>query len=132
MTDLFVFPDAAAVVCVALVEELDVQAGTKVPNPRPTEFVLARRTGGPRLNLVADDAQISIECWAATDEAAHDLAQRARSVVHAMRGTVVDGVTVYRVAEFTGPQDLPDPISHQPRYVFTVSIAMRGSTVTGS
>lgn len=129
-----VWPDATDV-CVtflraALAERGDgATVAAKVPNPRPARLVLVHRVGGPRLNLVADDAQIAVECWAPAAEDAADLAQLCRALIHTMRGGVVDGVPIYRIDELAGPADLPDPLSDQPRYVFTVQIAMRGTAL---
>lgn len=128
---LVVFPDACKAIADAIRSELELEGelvpvGTKVPNPRPPSFVLVRRTGGVRRNVVVDEAQITVEAWAATEEAAHDLSQLARGLVHRLAGTYVDGVTVYRVAEFAGPALLPDPLSDQPRYSFTMLVGLRG------
>lgn len=129
MTTPFVlFPDATRIVADrlrALLEPTPVV--TRVPKPRPDRFVLVRRLGGARANLVVDDAQLGIECWDDTDAEAHDLAQLARAHVNAMAGTVAGGVRVYAVREFAGPADLPDPLSNQPRYVFTSQVAVRGT-----
>lgn len=130
MRPTVVFPDATAVLVNHLRTELaargnTAKVGTVVPDPRGV-FVYVRRLGGPRLNLVADNAQMTVECWAATAEAAHDLAQLCRAIVNATPGRVIDGVPVYRVDELAGPADLPDPLSDQPRYVFTTYVALRG------
>lgn len=128
------FPDAEEVVVGFLRGALDdrgdtAEVATRVPNPRPSRLVLVRRLGGPRLNLVADDPQIGVECWDGDTATAHDLAQVCRALIHTMTGRAVDGVPVYRVAELAGPANLPDPLSDQPRYVFTVQIAMRGTAM---
>lgn len=133
MSDVVVFPDATAVVLDHLHTELGVDVGSKIPNEFPDDgvFVLCRRLGGPRLNEVADNAMLGLEFYAATAEDSMDLAQLTRAQVHAMRGRVISGVTVYRVTEIGGPAELPDPLSQRPRVVFTVQVAMRGVT-TGS
>ena len=127
-----VFPDAAAAVTSRLGDELDIETDHKVPNPRPDEFIVVRRVGGPRRDLVTDEATLTIEAWAQTEEAAHDLAQLARAHVHAMAGTTEGDARVYRVGEFAGPASLPDPESDQPRYTLTVTVAVRGATPVGS
>ncbi len=121
------FPDAAGLVVAYLAGELNVPVGTRVPNPRPARFVKIARHGGVALNRVTDGPQISVEAWDATEEEAHDLAQRARSRLWALRGSVLDGVTVYQVTDFAGPQSFPDPDSTQARYVFAVQLGLRGS-----
>lgn len=105
---------------------VDASIGSQVPNPRPASFVLARRLGGPRGTAVSDRPQIAIECWAPSDEAAHDLAQLTRALLHNWPSTG----DVYRVDEFAGPAVLPDPTSNQPRYVFTVQVHVRGGGLT--
>lgn len=127
------YPDAVHVA----ISWLETQMGPnllvpRVPNPRPTRMVLVRRVGGPRLNMVADNATLAVEAWDVSEEDAHDLAQEARGYLFAMRGEVVEGVACYRVGDVGGPQLLPDPESDQPRYAFTVNVAMRGAALTVS
>ena len=124
-----VFVDAEAILCGYLEDRVGVPVQTEVPNPRPASFVRVIRTGGPRLNQVADNPQLTIEGWAATETAAHDLLQLARSHVHGLAGTVQGDVAIYRVNEFAGPANFPDPETGQARYSFTVQIAMRGRTL---
>lgn len=128
MVELFVFPDTTALVCSALTDRLDRPAGTLVPEQRPDEFFRVLRTGGPRHTIVSDAAQVTVESWAATEAAAHDMAQLARAVLHTLPGTVVDGVPVYRVDEISGPGNLPDPLSNHPRYSQTFAVHTRGAT----
>ncbi len=134
MAPVVLFPDATAVVIDHLRSELAGRSvsvdlvSDRVPRDRPGRFVQVQRVGGPRLNLVADDALLAVECWAPRPQDAHDLAQWCRALILAMAGTAVDGQAVYRVAEAGGPQDFPDPLSDQPRYTFTVQVALRGST----
>lgn len=123
-----VFPDATDVVCRILNAVLPVPVRSKAPNPRPASFVTVQRTGGPRKNLVTDNAQITVESWGATEEAAHDLAQLARAHIGGACGSVVNGVAVYQVTEQAGPGVLPDDLSDQPRYTQTFNIALRGAS----
>lgn len=125
------FPDAVALVLDYLRDQLDdIVCVSQIPNPRPDTFLLVRRAGGVRLNVVADNPMLTVEAWAATPEAAHDLLAEARGRVHAMRGQAFDGVAVYRVTEIGGPAHLPDPTSEQPRYTMTVQVAVRGTAMT--
>jgi hypothetical protein len=133
MPAALLFPDAVAVVNpylrVALAGAgLAVPVVSRVPNPRPSRFVRVQRTGGPEVFArVVDGAQVTVDCWAADDGAAMDLAQIARRLLHDMSGTVQSGVSVHRVVEVGGPQNLPDPDSESPRVTFTVQIQMRGA-----
>lgn len=130
MTALVEFPDITQIIAVRLAAATGERCGTRVPNPRPTGgFLVIRRVGGPRLNIVADNPTVTIEAWHDTDGEAHDLCQLARSIVHAMRGEVHSGSTIYRISEFAGPTDLPDPLSDHPRYSCTLSIRVRGAVL---
>lgn len=122
------FPDAVAVVCTLLDgSSLGVTIVRKIPSPRPAEFVLVRRTGGVRLNLVTDGAQIVLESWAGSSTRCHEIAQAARQALRAGRGAVVAGTVVGPVDELSGPGDLPDPTSDQPRVRQTFTVGVRGS-----
>lgn len=125
------YPDAVAVINAYLRAAL-VAAGravpvvSRVPNPRPTEFVKVQRTGGPEVMPMVDGAQITVECWAATSGDAMDIARAARRLIKNMEGTVQSGESVHRVVEVGGPQDFPDPASETPRASFTVQVQIRG------
>lgn len=104
--------------------------GTVIPASRPARFTTVRRTGGPTSEFVVTEwAQITVECWGNTPKQAHDLAQFVRSVIRAMPGQTLTGITVYRVDEFSGPANLPDPESNQARYTWTVSMHVRATIV---
>src|SRR5262245_41866590 len=129
---VIVFPDVEALLVTYLQAELLARSDTatvhvSVPNPRPDRFVLVPRLGGARRNIVNDAATIGIACWAATPAQAGGLAQLVRGLVNALPGKVVSSVPFYQVQEFAGPANLPDPQSDQSRYVFTVSIGVRGT-----
>ena len=133
MGEVIPFPDATAVVVRFLARQFaatdaPVPVGTRVPNPRPERFVLVRRVGGHRATLVTDAARLAVEAWDSSPANAADLAERCRSWLHAMAGTVQDDVPVYVVGDVGGPADLPDPLSDQPRYTFTVEVTVRGGT----
>lgn len=134
MLPVVVYPDAEALVLDAIADELSVTKHSVVPTDRDgTEtFLACRRVGGPNRDVVVDDATLSIEAWAPTKAAAHDLIQQARGVLHSLVGSQLDGVPVYDVSEFAGPAYLPDPDSSHPRYTLTASVSLRGSTPTGS
>ncbi len=109
--------------------------GSQVPNPRPDLFVVIRRVGGVRQNILADEANLIVEAWADTESRANDLAQSCRAAIHAAKGTQVEVsgplgevfvTTIYRTGEVAGPAVLPDPDSKQARYTLTVSMAVRG------
>lgn len=135
MDDPVLFTDTAAVVMQGLLDVLpddgyaNVGLFSSVPNPRPSEFVVIERVGGPRANVAQDSAHLAVDCWSSSDVAAHDLAQVVRARIIAMRGTVIDSQAVGRVDELSGPSSNPDPESSQDRYSFQVVVAVRGSTL---
>lgn len=132
MTIPIVFPDAAATTTTLLGDALGVETTTKVPNPRPDEFILVRRVGGTKRDQVIDDASLAIEAWSTTEAEAHDLLQLARAHLHASVGVSIDGQTIYRVQEFAGPASLPDPLSQTPRYTLTAAVTVKGEAISGS
>lgn len=128
MAELILFPDAAhAAVQVLRAGLTGTTVATRVPNPRTLPFVLVRRIGGTRRNLVVDGAQLSVEAWAATEEAAHDLAQRCRGLLHQAEGTSAGGIRLHRMVEIGGPVLLPDEDTAEPRYVGTYELNTRGT-----
>lgn len=139
-----VFPDVELVVVEYLRDRLadyaseefvdGVQLGTRKPSPMPTVPVIqVRRVGGIRETVVSDLARVDLLVWSDTDKHAADLAQLARGLVLAMAGATATEL-VYRTDEFVGPTRYADPDSDQPRWLLTVEVATRGTTVvpTGS
>lgn len=124
MSEVIVFDDATAIVIDFLASGLTERADDtpvlpRVPTDRPTRFVVVRRTGGVSHDRVIDDPQITVESWGASDEDAHDRLQLCRGLLLSRP---------YRVAEVSGPGNLPDPLSDQPRYSQTFLVALRGAT----
>lgn len=129
------FPAADTIIVLAVRAALAARGDTAtvasiVPNPRPDRLITVHRTGGPRRDHVTDNPLLTVQCWAPADTDAHDLAQIARAVIGALRGTSSLGVAVYAVHELSGPALFPEPNSALPRYTFTVQVALRGSTLT--
>lgn len=125
------FPDAVDVVTGYLATELASRAESapvhsQIPSTRPSRFVLVRRVGGPRRDLVTDLPLLTVEAWGEDEGDAIDLLGLCRGLIGALRGSVQSGVTVYRVNEVGGPGWLPDPVSDHPRFTLTVEIGMRG------
>jgi hypothetical protein len=99
-----------------------VKVATKVPDPRPTEFVRAYRTGGSALNRVLEEAQITVDSEAATAPAAFELASKCREAFlnDYSRMPLVRGAN-----EVGGLYFSPDPDTNIPRYRFTVGLMVR-------
>src|SRR5262245_57169489 len=132
MTEVIVFPDVEALVVNYLSAALpgygwDVHVGTKVPDPRPDEFVRVIVTGGTQRDLIVDQPTIALEAWAILEPRAADLAALCRGLLYAM--DVVDGVQFYHCDALSRPQNLPDPQSDQIRYTATYSLSYRGAAI---
>lgn len=105
----------------------DVTVGTIKPSPMPDgPVVVVRRTGGIPDTPVTDRARIDFSIFAATDKAAHDLAQLVRAHIRALPGVHLEG-QVIRTAEFLGLAHFDDPVTDQPRYLTTQEIVVRGT-----
>jgi hypothetical protein len=133
MTEVLVFPDVEAAVIDYLKTQLAAFTTTAVvvnmiPKPRPHRMVKVNRTGGVRLDLVREQAQITYECWDTKPETAHDLAQVVRGLLWAMPDRY-QAVVTYKVTDLGGPSDLPDPDTALPRYTGTVLITTRGNAL---
>jgi len=131
--EVITFPDVEAVAQDYLRGELtaagdSAQVVTEIPKSRPARMVKLIRTGGARVNLVLEDAQLTVECWDTRRDGAHDLAQIVRGLLWAMPDRY-PAVTTYRVQELGGIAELPDPDAANPRYTFTVIITIRGSAL---
>lgn len=133
MAPVVLFPDAASLVIDALLADLaslgqsGVVVTDRVPATRPARLVTVVRTGGPEANLVADQPQVTVECWAAQPEQAHDLAQACWAIIRGLAGRTLDGHAVAHVGTVGGVANLPDPLTSSPRYTFTCSLIVRGS-----
>jgi len=103
----------------------DVQFVSKIPNPRPDEFVLIRRVGGPTRNLVTDEPTLAVEAWSTDKTQSQTLLQRVRAAIHEAPHKALTP-PVYLVTEFAGIADLADPESTHSRHTFAVAVAMRG------
>lgn len=130
-----VFPDVEDLLVTYLTGEYALRGETAsvhtaVPNPRPDRFVLVPRLGGQRLGLVVDAPTIGLETWALTDGQAASLMGLTRALIGALPGQALAGHQIYGVEEFAGPGNLPDPLSTHGRYVYTVSIRIRGHALT--
>jgi hypothetical protein len=131
MTQAIVFPPAVATMIDYLRSQLahlgdSAPVVHAIPDPRPGRFVHVLRTGGVRHTVVTDAAQLTLECWADRPDHAEALAQTVRALVNAM-STRSTWATVYLVEEASGPAELPDLISNQSRYTWSVLVHLRGS-----
>lgn len=134
-----VYPNAQAVLVNYLRPALAANAdpvltglviGTTVPtthNAPGPPLLVVRRSGGPAEWPVRDRPLIDFLAWHSTEFKATAVASIVRSLIHHdLPGRVVDGHTVYRPREFSGPTPYPDPAgSAVPVVMFTAEIPIR-------
>lgn len=122
------FPNAAAVVISRLRTALpSLTIVHDVPTTRPPVFVRIFRTGGPRANLVVDGAQLTVESWAPDSDVASSNAQAVRAQLNHLPEQTGVTPAIYRVDEFSGPAELPDPVSSSRRFTWTCVVHVRGT-----
>lgn len=118
------WPDATTLLAGWLTDEQDVPVRWTVPNPRPDEFVVVRRSGTESDSLDLDAARFDIEVWSGSPGdspvACHTLANSIRDLIHAMP-TGSDPVVRARC---TGPVWLPDGESGSPRVVMAATVTI--------
>lgn len=105
-----------------------VTVSNRVPDARPVPCVRVQREGGT-MSQLHDVGRLMIESWHDRDDKAADLCGITRDLLRIMPG-VVDGWTIHRVEEVTGPTALSDPISDSPRYFTVVEITVRAKPRT--
>ncbi|AZS07993.1 tail terminator [Arthrobacter phage GreenHearts] len=106
-----------------------MEAATKVPKPRPREFLIVRRVGGVMRDLATDEPTMIVEAWADTETRAVRIASIARGLLHWY--TEIDGYSILGCDEISGPVNLPDGLSAQVRYTATYVVGVRSNeTVT--
>lgn len=99
--------------------------GSRVPAPRPAEFVRVMATGGGRLNLLIDRPVLTVEAWAGSEEEAVQLVQLLRGLVGAATHHE-HGFQVADVASISAPVNMPDPETGHRRYTFNAAVDVSG------
>lgn len=138
MMETILFPDAIDVCRTYLAEALVAQGDTQTHVgsrlSSDSRNVVLNLVDASIASLVIQTSTVRADCWVDEtygQEEAQTLGQLARGLLGAMRGTVQNGVTVYRIDDASsGLADLPDPISGKARYSFHFTISMRGSALT--
>jgi hypothetical protein len=126
------FPDAVDIVRTYLREQLlarglDVPVRTRVPDPRPPQFVRIERVGGSQLDRVTDRPRLDVECWGPDEGTLADLVKVVRALVFAIPGW--RGAVAYDVVDVGGPNTAPDPESGQESASFAVEVSLRGTAL---
>jgi hypothetical protein len=130
------FPDVVAAFLALVRQQLQLPTGTRVPAPRPSRFIVARRVGGERMTPITEATRVMFEAWAGTPEEADSLAGRVRNLAFgsgvpgAWSGGMLGRVPILRVEDVSGPADQPDELSDQPRATFTLQYLTRAVPIT--
>lgn len=137
MAETILFPPGAAVVAQFLNDALaasgdfpGVTAAGLIPNPRPPSFVRARTGGGIDIDVAAADATVYVESYAQRYADAATLAEFCHACL--MRGAREGWLGDWPVRDVlvvSRPQDLPDPLTDQPRMTATYAVRLRGYAI---
>lgn len=88
--------------------------------------VVVYRVGGQRQNYVQDAHQLSIDCYADTDQQACALANEITGWLGDLEGYEVGGVPVYQARPTSLPYENQDPMNRQLfRYTFAAQVVTR-------
>lgn len=122
-----VWPDVTMLATGRLAALMDVPVSARIPRPRPDEFVVLRRVGGPRRSALTDDARLDVQVWAQSDARAVEIAQQARRWLAELPQHLDE---VRQFGEDSGPTLIPDAPSDVPRVLLTVVLSVRGAVPT--
>lgn len=127
--EALVFPDGKALLIAWLKEQTGLIVASKVPDPRPDEFIKVQDVETNRVDRHIREVSFTLEFWAQSTPRAYGMG----SVVLAYFEILdeVNGVQVYRPRDWGPPVELPDE-SGQPRYTATVSFRLKASPADGA
>lgn len=110
---------------------VDGPVATRIPNPRPVEFVRVIRAGGYQADVSSDVATVSVEAYAASGTRAERISAFTVAALQAAgRDGFMGGIPCRRVQLFSMPANLPDPaVAELYRYTSTISVALRRAAV---
>ena len=127
VTELLIPSDDEVALVTGLSARMDVHVGTRIPNPRPEEFIRVVSAGGAERDLVSDSFTLTVEGFAATEGRARFLC--ASAIAHAQaagREGRLGGVVCYGVGVASLPANLPMPsVPDRFRYSATITAALR-------
>lgn len=108
---------------------------SRVPDDRHerTSFIVATRVGGTARNEVTDEPVVTIEAWATSEEASHDLCQEFRAYLHGLPDQIEADNPIYRVTELAGPSFFPDTDTPDPPrdlHRMSMQFAVRGAPLS--
>ena len=107
-----------------------VTVATRVPDPRPVEFVQVRRVGGGPVVPFRETVRLDVFCWAETEQRAQELASTVRAAMWALAGNDQLGAMTYQVGEFLAPRLDDDDQTGTPRAWATYDLTVRANDIT--
>lgn len=123
MADNLELANVEAALVSHLAAAVGVVTSTRVPNPRPSQFIRVQRIGGDQVNLVQERPLVLIECWANGVLTSWNLARQAHSSLLGSQPLEIGGVELGR-RELSSPVNYPDPSTTQDRYQFTAQMTV--------
>lgn len=122
------YPDAVALIVAYLA---GLHSGTtvasRVPSPRPAEWIQVRQVSGTDLRPVRDLITLDVFYWAATEPAASSGGRTVRAEIHALAKSTTLGIPCYRVEEVLQRQT-DDPLLGTPGWWATYSLTLRADS----
>lgn len=120
------WPDIQKLAVAHLSTALGVRVATRTPDDLETAMPMVRVRRGPGTDDgITDSPLLDVEAFAATEQAAWDLAEDARQAVHDLDGRSVDGALVDDVTTAAAPVavDWGNPAVH--RFVASYRLDLR-------
>lgn len=122
--EALVFPDGKALLIAALKAQMGLRVASKVPDPRPAEFIRVQDAGTDRVSRFLREYTFTLDFWAQSTTRAERIGAEALARFESL--DAVDGIPVFRPRDWGPPVELPDE-SGQPRYTATVSFRLKSS-----
>lgn len=131
MAEVLIPADDEAAVVTELKTRMNMQVGTRIPNPRPAEFLRVISAGGGSRDLVTDEATLAVEGFATSEGRARFLCALAVAQAQAAgRDGQMGGVPCYGVRAASLPANLPMPsVPDMFRYTATITVALRRAAI---
>ena len=101
----------------------------RVPNPRPTTFVLLEPSGGSDNSIVHGGRSVIVDSWGVSESEAFDLALDVEAHLKALQNERLKGVLIYKARPLGGIVWMPDPDAKVPRFRQNYEILTRSEAV---
>lgn len=106
----YVEPKSALTALKLILDQTGKHVSPKVPNPIPAGgCIRIQRAGGPKSNLITDNALVVVQVYATTDLNAELVCNQARGYLQQGQFTKWGTIWVRGWEEVGGPAEFPDP-----------------------